>query len=452
MTPATAAGPNRTATIRIVAAADRGMGLGHLDGKVVFVPCTAPGDLLEVVVVRERPRYLEARTLRILEGSPLRREPPCPHFGPCGGCQWQHLPYPEQLAAKVGSFEGFLKGRLGLGRGREDRFLPPIGSPQEWGYRNRVGLKVRAIGDSVQVGYFAQGSHRLVAVERCPIAHPAIQAFLSRLRRFLPSFSAARAALPQVDLQVDGGGGLWTVFHMLRPPTPGEKRSLEGFARDASVTGTSLQTGRKHTLSPLVGAAGPMPFRVRAEGRELAMGVTPGGFVQANPAVNQALVDQAISLADHYAGRPALDLYCGAGNFTLPLALRAASVVGVEGYPPAARDARANAQANGFQNVRILAQPAAEGLIRLASEGFRPTFALLDPPREGMAEAIDGLSRLCPERILYVSCAPPTLARDLKALFAFGYRLEWVRAADMFPQTAHLEALALLRRGPGPGT
>lgn len=438
--------PLRTATLRMSALADGGTALGHLEGKVVFVPLAAPGDRVEVAIVREKPRYAQARLLRVLEPSPLRREPDCPHFGVCGGCQWQHLSYSGQLAGKVESFRGFLESRLG--QADANVFRDPLAAPGEWGYRNRAGLKVRSAGDRVLLGYFARGTHRLVPIARCPILEPPLQKFLPRLRDFLQGFPPARGALPQVDLQADGAGGLWTVFHFLRAPTAAERRHLCVFLAATGVAGASLQTGRKHTLVPLW-AGGPdprMPFRLRAGEREVTLGVSPGGFVQANGTVNQALVDEVLRLGALHAGRDALDLYCGAGNFTIPLALGARSVVGIEAYPPAARDAAANAAANGLDNVRILPCGADEGLRILAAEGFRPDFALLDPPREGALEALPLLAELAPAHILYVSCAPPTLARDLGILHARGYRPEWILPADMFPQTSHLESATLLRR------
>lgn len=444
--------PLRTETLRISALADGGMALGHLQGKVVFVPLAAPGDVVEAVLVRDKPRYVEARLLRVLDPSPHRREPPCPHFGVCGGCQWQHVSYAAQLAGKAESFRGLLAARLG--GPASDLVRQALPAPREWGYRNRAGLKVRAAEGRVLLGYFARGTHRLVPVTGCPILEPALQAFLPRLADFLQGFPPARGALPQVDLQGDGAGGLWATFHLLRAPTGKEREDLGMFAAAAGVTGAFLQRGRKHTLEALgpAPAARRMPFPLRAGGRELALGVSPGGFVQANAAVNQALVDEAVSLAELYRGRDALDLYCGAGNFTLPLALAARSVAGIEGYPPAARDAAANAASNGLGNVRVLASAVEEGLRVLAAEGFRPAFALLDPPREGALEALPLLAELAPAHILYVSCSPGTLARDLGFLGARGYRLQWILPADMFPQTSHLESAALLQRGgSGPG-
>jgi 23S rRNA (uracil1939-C5)-methyltransferase len=378
----------------------------------------------------------------VLEPSPVRRAPPCPHFGACGGCQWQHVRYEEQLAAKDRSFRGFLRTRAGIA---PDCFQPPIASPAEWGYRNRVGWKVRWRSGKLLLGYFEARSHRIVPITACPIAAPPIQALLDPLSRFLEGFGPARGGLPQVDLQVDARGAAWAVFHLLHPLSAAEEGTLRAFLEEREISGAFLQAGRKETLQRLAGAE-RMPFVLDAFGRRLSLDVSPGGFVQANPSVNQFLVEEVLRLAPLYEGRAALDACCGAGNFTLPLALAASEVVGVEAYAPAARDARANARANGFSNVRVSAGRLEESLRDLAAAGFRPRFVLLDPPREGAGEALEPLAALAPERILYVSCSPPTLARDLGALGARGYRVEWARMADMFPQTAHVEALTLLVR------
>jgi 23S rRNA (uracil1939-C5)-methyltransferase len=430
-------------TLRVFATADRGMAMGHIRGKIAFVPFAAPGERVVVEIVREKRRHIETRLVRILEPSPNRRAPECPHFGSCGGCQWQHLPYAEQLEAKARSFHGFVKSRLRI-EGNTP-FRAPIPSPTEWGYRNRVGLKVRQVDGRVLVGFFARGSHRLVAIDTCPVAHPTIVSVLSPLRDFLQGFAPARGALPQIDLQVDGAGRLWAVVHLLRPVTPDQTRAGGGFFGQHGAVGTYLQTGRKESLVPLPNASSRIPFHLQCGDRELVLEVTPGGFVQANYAVNRALVDQILELAPTFRGQPVLDLYCGAGNFTLPLALSAAEVVGVEGYEPAAQDAERNARRNRLTRIRVLAASARHGVEALATEGFRPRFAVLDPPREGAAEVVGPLAEFGPDRILYVSCSHPTLVRDLKVLLARGYRLEWTRVADMFPQTAHIESLTLLR-------
>jgi len=441
--------PPATLRVRPFALADRGMALAHVDGLVAFVPYAAPGDLVEVAVTRRRKRHLETRLVRVLEPSPYRRDPLCPHFTHCGGCQWQHLPYAEQLAGKDASFRGFIQSRLGL---RDpERFRPPLASPREWGYRNRVGWKVRVLGGVPTLGYFATGTHRLVPIRQCPVAHPRLNDLLPRLGAFLRSWPPARQGkLPQVDALVDGTDRVLCVLHQMVSSSRAEAANLAAGLRDAGVAAAWQQTGRKHTLSPVLSLDPPKTacptFSVRAGDTHWTVRVSPGGFVQANPAVNQLLVDELYTLREHYRGATALDLYCGAGNFTLPLARDAAEVVAVEGYPPAARDAAGNAADSGFPRVRVLAQPVAAAVEQLAVEGLRPRFALLDPPREGAADAMDGLAALGPERILYVSCAPPTLARDLEQLLARGYRVTWTRMADMFPQTAHVESLTLLDR------
>lgn len=419
------------------------MAMGHLGGKVAFVPFGAPGDTVEVEVVREKRKYVLTRLVRIVDPSPVRRAPPCPHFGTCGGCQWQHLPYAEQLRSKDRSFRGFLKSRLGLGE--HGLFREPIPSPVEWGYRNRVGLKVRALEGAVGVGYFAAGTHRLVPIQDCPIADVTIREVLPLLRKFLDSFQPARGSLPQFDLQVDSRERLWGVVHLLRDLSPAEAEDLRTFSARNGFAGLFIQTGRKHTLRHLHGREPRLPYRIQVGGRTLELEVSPGTFVQANGAVNQALVEVVGELAPTYRSRSVLDLFAGAGNFTLPLALTAGEVVGVEGYPPAARDGEHNAKVNGLSRVRMLSLEAGEALQTLKREGYRPALTLLDPPREGAVGVLDDLADLSPEHILYVSCSPPTLARDLRVLAGRGYRVEWVRAADMFPQTAHLEALVLLR-------
>ncbi len=434
--------PNPRRIVRPFSLADRGMAMAHIDGKVAFVPFAAPGDEVEVEIVREKRRHVITRLVRVITPSPLRRAPRCPHFGRCGGCQWQHLPYPEQLRAKDRSFRGFLRTRLGLRD--EAPFRDPIPSPREWGYRNRVGWKVRFFGGGVHVGYFKAGTHRLVPIRACPVARPEIEGVLGPLGEFLQGFAPARGALPQVDVQVDGRGGLWAVAHLLRPLSRDDDARLRAFFRSAGVRGAFVQAGRKHTLRPLGEDPGAMEFTVTAAGRALGLAVRPGGFVQANPDVNQAIVDEVVALADRYRGLTVLDLYAGAGNFSLPLALAARRVVAVEGYPPAARDGAANARRNGLDNVEVRAQPVARALEDMVRAGEHPGFVVMDPPREGAPEALSGLLALRPAHVLYVSCSPQTLARDLRHLTRDAYRVAWVRSADMFPQTAHMESLTLL--------
>ncbi len=436
----------RVAVLRVFRAADRGMAMGHLDGKIAFVPFAAPGDRVEVEIVREKRRYVETRLRTVLEPSPLRRAPACPRFGECGGCQWQHLPYSEQVAAKDQGFRGLLKSRLGPDAVR--RFLPPLAAPAEWGYRNRVGLKVRRIGGRVSTGFFARGSHRLVAVDRCPVAHPSINALMPVLGAFLQAFPPAMGHLPQVDIQVDDRERPWVVFHLIRPVAAAEIGLLERFLADGHLAGAFVQTGRKNALAPVGNTRGPIPFSVEAGGTPLPVPVPPGGFVQANRAVNQLLTDRVVALSDLYRHGDVLDLYAGAGNFTLPLATAARGVIAVEAYPPAAATCRDSAARAGLGNVQVLARPVTPGLHQHL-DGMRPRFALLDPPRTGAAEAIPFLLGIRPGHVLYVSCSPPTLVRDLRALLAGGYRITWARIADMFPQTAHVESLVLLTGSPG---
>ncbi len=430
------------AVVRPFAVADRGMAMAHIRGKVAFVPYAAPGDRVEVEVVRERRRYVQTRLVRVLEPSPVRRPARCPHFGTCGGCQWQHLPYDVQVRAKDRSFRGFMRTRLGT----EPVFRDPAPSPSEWGYRNRVAWKVRWFDGRANLGYFRPGSHRLVPLDACPVARPELEALLPHLDTFLQGFEPARGRLPQVDLQIDGEGSVWAVIHLLAPLSASEARKLAAFFRRAGVRGAFVQAGRKDTLRPVEENPGRMVFPLEAGGERFRLAVTPGGFVQANFGVNRILVEEVLALEGLYQGRTVFDLYAGAGNFTLPLARAARRVVAVEGYPPAARDAADNARRHGMDHVEVIARPAEEALADLARARIRPEFVLLDPPREGARPALEALAALAPAHILYISCSPPSLVRDLRFLVRRGYRILWVRTADMFPQTAHLESLTLLER------
>ena len=434
--------PAERAIVRPFAVADRGMAMAHIRGKVAFVPYAAPGDRVEVEVVRERRRYVQTRLVRVIEPSPLRRPARCPHFGTCGGCQWQHLPYDVQVHAKDRSLRGFMRTRLGV----EPVFRKPTPSPVEWGYRNRVAWKVRWFDGRAHVGYFRPGSHRLVPLRACPVARPELEALLQPLGAFLQGFEPARGHLPQVDLQVDGEGSVWAVVHLLVPPSPSEARELAAFFRRAGVRGAFVQAGRKDTLRPVDENPGRMVFPLEAGKERFRLAVTPGGFVQANFGVNRILVEEVLNLEDLYRGRTVLDLYAGAGNFTLPLARAANRVVAVEGYPPAARDAAENARRHGMDHVEVIARPVEHVLDERVRVRLRPDFVLLDPPREGARPALEALVGLGPAHILYISCSPPTLVRDLRVLIRGGYRILWVRTADMFPQTAHVEALTLLER------
>jgi len=373
-----------------------GVGLAHAEGLTVLVGLAAPGDRLRVRVERARGKTVFAALEEILEPSPARVEPPCPYFGRCGGCDFQQLNYGAQLAAKAEIIRDCLR-RVGHVEPPADIVVEP--SPAEWRYRSRARWQHDPVRR--QLGYYERGTHRVCDVAECPVAAPRVQERLTRLRE-----SLREDALP---------------------PDAHEFEAVEG---DGGVA-----------LSPAV-----EPEDAREQWRLLGgerYRFDAGCFFQINHALLEPLRDAGLGDA---SGAAALDLYCGVGLFTLPLARRFARVRGVEGHPAAADYARRNLSDAGLSNATVETAAVGPWLAAHAGGLERPDFLLLDPPRAGAEpEAVRAILELRPARISYVSCDPATLARDLHALTSGGYHISSLRAFDMFPQTHHVETVVHLR-------
>jgi 23S rRNA (uracil1939-C5)-methyltransferase len=378
----------RGTEVRIESLAAGGEGVGRLpDGRAVFVPFTAPGDRVLVRVREDRGRFARGQVEALLEPGPARADPVCPVFGSCGGCAWQHVSYAAQLEAKRAILAEALR-RLG---GLEPLALPPCApSPRPYAYRGRTRLQVAA----GRVGYRRRRSHALCAVERCPVLVPALDEALHEL-----------AAHP--------------------PPEDGEWELVAG----ADATRVAA-LGR-----------GAAPVELEVCGRRL--GVSAGVFAQSNA----LLLDELVRRVATAAGRGALavELFAGAGLFSAELAARFSRVIAVESDGAAAADLRRNLGAWGFPGVEVLEERVERALPRLA--GLEPDALVLDPPRSGLPRgAAEALLALRPRRVVYLSCDPATLARDLARLVAGGLALRSAAAIDLFPQTPHVEALATLSR------
>lgn len=411
-----------------------GRGLGRLNGKAVFVADTAPGDRVRCRIVRDRTHYLEADVCELLEAAPERRAPPCPVAGICGGCHWQHLSYVEQLRWKERLFHEQL---LRSGIASPDALWPIVAAPEELGYRNRLQFKCRQTASGFVSGFYRSGSHFVVDTSCCRLGLPAIHEVYTRLRKILPG-APRPDALPQIDMSCSDDGRVGVLFHVL----PDAHRQMRPWLADISAaTGfaAALQVGRKETIEPLCGDAGLV---TSIDDPPLSLRVGAGGFAQVNPQQNRRLVDAVVAAAALSGRERVLDLYCGVGNFTLPLARRASSVVGVESYAPAIGDAVANAVRHGIDNATFHAESAEESVLRHGSFDL----VLLDPPRTGAYPLMRELLVLNPRRILYVSCDPVTLTRDLKPLVHNGYAVVSSCPFDFFPQTWHVESLTVLER------
>jgi len=370
-----------------------GMGLAHADGKTVFVSLAAPGDRVQVKIDRAQGELLFASIEEIITPSPVRVEPPCPYFGRCGGCDFQQLTYEAQLAAKAEMIRDCLHRIARLENVPEIAVVP---SPREWRYRMRATWQIDR--DKRTVGYYERGSRRVCDVANCAVLQPELEEKLEQVRA--------------TD---------WREF-------PPELKHLDVVAGENGVSfAPSFAEFHTNELSFRVGDD---VYQYNAE-----------AFFQINPSLLGPLIDFA--LAD-VAGERVLDLYCGVGLFTLPLARRFEKAVGVESNPAAVRFARRNLQRAGLTNARVIHAGVAEWF--KGANMDRVDFVLLDPPRAGAESAvIKGIIELQPTQISYVSCDPATLARDLRKLLGAGYFLDSIMAFDLFPQTHHVETVVRLR-------
>lgn len=360
-----------------------GDGVGRVEGKVVFVPWTAPGDKVRVRITEENSRFDRGEMVELLESSPSRTQPPCTVFGRCGGCQWQHLDYPTQLAAK----EAVLRETLERIGGLRDLSILPIIPSKPWAYRQRIQLRRNGHGD---VGFLQKESDTVVEFQNCEIADPQLNEAILQIRR------EQRVTPPAFELILEKG----------------------------DVVTQPLED----------------PERL---------------FSQVNPEVNDRLIKVLLDLtfgrADPAFSRrwTVVELYSGSGNFTFPLSEWAGRVVAIEEVPAAVRKAETLARQQGIHHVEFIQGSAEWGLKKVLRSGVAVDSLVLDPPRRGAKEILDMICVMKPRQVIYVSCDPSTLARDLKFLVARHFQLETLQPLDMFPQTYHIESVTKLVRRNG---
>ena len=391
------------------------------DGRTVMVPNAAPGDRLEVSVTARRRDYDLARIERILSAGPERREPPCAFLPRCGGCDWQQLDYAAQLRSKAGMIASTLGRALGIELSTDGLVVP---APREFAYRSRIRLKADTEG---RLGFFERGSNRLVPIDRCIVAAREL---------VLPHEIAAaiRHALGEMEL-VSADGGEVVVAYLRRPLKHAEtERMRAAMEKNPAIRGVVVhEPSRRYLL-------GDAEIRLEIEpGLELRADADL--FSQVNQEQNRAMVAAVMEMAGAREGVEILDLFCGAGNLSLPAARRGAKVSGIDSDALAVAAAERNARRLGLGSAKFIAMEAAEGLQFLARARYRSEVVILDPPRTGAAELMEPLTRLGPRHMIYVSCDITTLARDLHVLVSGRYRVRTVRAFDFFPNTHHVETV-----------
>lgn len=407
-------------------------GIGRVDGKVIFVPGTVPGDEVEVAIYEEKKRYATGHIVQLQRPSAQRRIPPCPYVARCGGCPWQQVSYAEQLRAKEMTVREQLRR---IGRIAEPPMLPIIPAPQEWHYRHRIRLH----GQDDRFGFSPPHSHEVVEVESCLIAREDVAAQLHTARAW---GSALRTTVRQIEI-VGGEPFASTSTIVLIGTADGSFQS-----QDAGACATFLTAHAQIAGLVLVGDGWrrnwgntTISFDLEADGR--ALQVNHGTFTQVNPAGNRALLASVLRLGAFHDQQKVIELYCGAGNLSLPIAHRVHSLIGIEHDRDAVADAQANAARVGQTNTRFITDSVYAGAQQLLREGVQGDVIVLNPPRAGAAEVIDAVPRFGARAVVYVSCDPATLARDLRRLHTYGYRLQAVQPVDLFPQTYHVETVAL---------
>ena len=413
-------------------------------GKTVFVAGALPGERVRFRRTRRHRQHDDGELLEVLTPSPDRVVPRCQHFGVCGGCALQHLAPPAQLAAK----EAELKDALTrVAQVAPRRWLTPLAGPV-WAYRRRARLGAKFVHKKgrVVVGFRERAAPFVTDVTRCEVLAEPVGGLIAPLAALLTRLSI-REQLPQIEVAV-ADDTIALTLRTLVPPAPEDRALLAEFATAHGVRFLLQPAGLDSVRELGGGAAAPLHYGLRSFGLELEFASTD--FIQVNGAVNEALVAKAVELLELGPASRVLDLYCGLGNFTLALAGRSARATGVEGEAALVARARANAARNALANVEfhvgdLAAEPPATAPWLQGSYSH----VLLDPPRVGARAVLATLGRLAPRRLLYISCHPGSLARDLMELVhQHGFTLEAAGVVDMFPHTAHVESLALLTRPP----
>ncbi|QPN89826.1 23S rRNA (uracil(1939)-C(5))-methyltransferase RlmD [Proteus vulgaris] len=426
----------QVATLEVTASAldANGQGIAHAEGKTIFVKGLLPQETARIRLTEEKRQFAKGEVIKRLTTSEQRIAPHCEYYERCGGCQQQHVPITLQRTTKASVLSHLIKRETGVVISAE-----PVIAGAEYGYRRRARLGLRYQPEKgLVMGFRQERSNDLVMIKTCPVLKPQLNDLLTPLWTCLKKLTSVRD-LGHVEMVLADNGPLVILRH-LSPLPEHDKQSLRDFSQTHQVTiylaGDNSEIARLTSIEK-------EPF-YQIEGLNLRF--APTDFIQVNDEINPKMVAQAIEWLDLSPEDRVLDLFCGMGNFTLPIAKRARDVVGIEGVPSLVEMAKQNAKLNQLGNAHFWhADLSADfSAMSWSKEGFNKV--LLDPARAGALEVMSHIVKLSAEKIVYVSCNPTTLARDSKILLDSGYQLTSLKMLDMFPQTGHLESMALFSR------
>lgn len=431
-----------------------GSGVARVEGMAVFVPNTAVGDQCDIRIVKVNQRMAFGRLERVIIPSRDRIEPACPVAGKCGGCCFQHISYEAELRAKFKKVDDALS-RLG---GAPGILTDIIGADEVTHYRNKAQYPVGQDAHGTYTGFYRTHSHDIVKTDRCLLQSEradrlaaAVCAWMDEHQVTAYSEKTGKGLIRHIYVRtgtVSGETHLCIVATRGKLPASDDlverltaaEPSLVGIVVNINKRGDNVILG-EHTVT----LWGEPVLQDSLCGSVFQL--SPHAFYQVNHAQTEKLYVYALELADLHGGETVVDLYCGAGTITLALAAKAGQVIGVEIVPEAVDNAKQNAARNGVDNVSFLCADAGQAAMMLAEQGTRPDVLMVDPPRKGLDEqAIAAIAQMQPPRVVYVSCDPATLARDLKRFAAYGYRAVTAHACDLFPRTKHIETVVLLSR------
>lgn len=433
--------PQEPVAATIESLSPEGRGLAHINGKVCFIDFALPGEQVMFRYSKISSKYDEGRALEVIKSSPDRVQPVCPHFGICGGCSLQHMEEGAQIRIKQQALQGHFEH---LAQTQPENWLEPITGPVTgYRYKARLGVKYVAKKGKVLVGFREKANSYLADLSCCKVLHPSVGDRLTSLGELIMGMEV-RQSIPQIEVAVSGIGTT-LVFRHLEPLSAADRQQLITYAQSEGLH-IRLQSAGPDSIEPLWPEQ-PGSLYYLLSNQNINIEFQPSDFTQVNPEINQKMLDRALALLDLNETDKVLDLFCGLGNFTLPMAQQAASVTGVEGVESMVVKARNNAVLNAIDNCTFYAADLSADLSGMPWLNQSYDKILLDPPRSGAMEMLNHLGKLDASRIVYVSCHPATLARDAKVLVhEFGYKLKSAGVMDMFPHTAHVESIAVFEK------
>jgi 23S rRNA (uracil1939-C5)-methyltransferase len=443
---------NKDYEMNIDGLGSKGEGVGRIQGFTVFVEGALTGERVLVKIVKVTKSYAYGKLLHIIQRSPDRVEPRCPHFKACGGCQLQHLSYEGQLKFKTQIVKDALER---LGHLENVTVHPTIGMEDSWHYRNKAQFPVGLVKDKVTLGFYAPRSHNLIGIDNCAIQHSVNEKVIDLVRKFINTYnipvyeeSTHKGIIRHVVTRVGFRSNQLMVIivtngelsrkeelvSILREGLPGVTSIIQNYQTEK----TNVILGRKNVTlwgsDYILDAIGDLKFKI-----------SPLSFFQVNPVQTEKLYAKALEYASLTGKEKVIDAYCGIGTISLFLARNAAKVYGVEIIQQAIDDAKENARLNEIENVEFLVGESEVVIPRLAKLGLHADVVVVDPPRKGCDQKLlEAVVEMSPERMVYVSCNPATLARDLKFMSENGYKVEEVQPVDMFPHTSHVECVVLM--------